>query len=103
MNWVFWFWLETWGTFTETFTIPLSPNANGYLGQAYLTLNDGGDYAHVYVSEVCTQSGDQQLCGINDEPSARADGIFAPNTVSVTYALHSTGGHHVAEGFLFSL
>ena len=103
MNWAVWFWIETWGSFTESVAINLGPNANGYLGEAYISLKDGGDYAHVYVSEVCTGGGDVVLCGERDEPGGRSVVILPNNTLSVTYALHTTGGHHVAEGVIYSL
>lgn len=103
MNPVWTFWIENTGNITGTVTLNLGPNANGYLAEAYFSLKDGGDYAHVYIVQICTGGGDQVLCGINDEPGARAVTFLPNNTISVTYALTTTGGHHVAEGVIYAL
>jgi hypothetical protein len=95
------FWLWTSGANTSTLTLGLDP-AHVYLVDAHLTQSSGGDYAHVYIVEICTQSGDQVNCGINDEGSAQAV-TFLSQATQVTMGLHTTGGEHKAEGVLYVL
>jgi hypothetical protein len=96
------YWMETTGNFTVTVTMALDPTQT-YVIEGFLTKKNGGDYAHVYISELCTQiSSDQIECGINDEPSS---GIvsFLSSPVSVTVGLTTTGGNHRAEGAIYQL
>jgi hypothetical protein len=96
------YWLENTGNITGTLTMALDPTQT-YLIEGFLTKKNGGDYAHVYISEICTQiSSDQIGCGINDESSS---GIvsFLSSAVSVTVGLTTTGGNHRAEGVIYQL
>jgi hypothetical protein len=96
------YWLENTGNITGTLTMALDPTQT-YLIEGFLAKKNGGDYAHVYISEICTQiSSDQIGCGINDEASS---GIvsFLSSAVSVTVGLTTTGGNHRAEGVIYQL
>ena len=102
MQLAYWYWLENTGNITGTVTMALDPTQL-YVIEGFLTKKNGGDYAHVYISELCTQiSSDQIGCGINDEGSA---GIvsFLSQAVSVTVGLTTTGGNHRAEGVIWQL
>ena len=102
MQAVYTYWLENTGNITGTVTMALDPTQN-YVIEGFLTKKNGGDYAHVYISELCTQiSSDQIGCGINDEPSS---GIvsFLYSPTSVTVGLTTTGGNHRAEGAIYQL
>ena len=50
------YWMWTTGTFEVTLDIALDWRKS-YLVTGYLTLTDGDDYAHVYISTVCSYSG----------------------------------------------
>jgi hypothetical protein len=102
MNAVWDFELWTTGDFDETLTLALGPN-NGYLVETYLTKTDGGDYAHAYIAEVCTQDGDQVLCGLNNESDAPSISFLSVGTISVTVGLRTTGGSHRSAGAVFAL
>jgi hypothetical protein len=71
----------------------------------YLTQKDGGDYAHVYISMVCTINGDQRLCGIRDISSDEGLSIVEnlSGADSVTIKLTTRGGRHRAEGVIWEL
>jgi hypothetical protein len=104
------YWMWTSGTFSTTVTFALNPTRS-YLMTGALTGKDGGNYGQVYISMLCTVSGDQVLCGIRDDPSdsSFADisslGIneFISNADSVTVKLRATGGLHRAEGILYDI
>jgi hypothetical protein len=96
------YWLENTGDITGTQEMTLDPTQS-YLVEGYLTKKNGGDYAHVYISEVCTQiSSDQIGCGENDEGGAGIVAVLS-NAVSVTVGLRTTGGNHRAEGVIWQL
>ena len=104
------YWMWTSGTFSTTVTFALNPTRS-YLMTGALTGKDGGDYGQVYISMLCTVSGDQVLCGIRDDPSdspftdISSLGIneFISSADSVTVKLRATGGLHRAEGILYDL
>jgi hypothetical protein len=96
----FWAWAS--GDYNETFTIGLGGAPNGYLVQIYLTAKDGGDYAHAYIAETCTESGDEVLCGLSEEGDADSVEILPANAISVTVGVRTTGGYARAEGAIFS-
>lgn len=102
MQWAYTYWIENTGNITGTTTMALDPTQS-YLVEGYLTKKDGGDYAHVYIAEVCTQvSPDQVDCGVNDEGGAGMVAVLSSAT-SVTVGLHTTGGNHRAEGVVWQL
>ncbi|TMD59774.1 MAG: hypothetical protein E6I91_19720 [Chloroflexi bacterium] len=101
MNVVQTFWMWTTGDFDETLTLSLDPRQL-YLVETYLTKTDGGDYAHTYISETCSEAGDEILCGITNEPDATSVAVMSGD-ISVTVALRTTGGAHRAEGVLYAL
>ncbi len=104
MTWAWTYWMWTTGTFTTSLTMSLNPSRS-YMVTGYLTQKDGGDYAHVYISMVCTISGDQRLCGIRD--ISGDDGLSIVENLngadSVTIKLTTKGGHHRAEGVIWEL
>lgn len=99
------YWMWTTGTNTVTVTIGLDWKKQ-YLVTGYLTLTDGDDYAHVYISTVCTyRGGDQVLCGIRDDSGDFGLGVteFISSATRVTIKLRTTGGAHRAEGAVYEL
>ena len=103
MNWYYWYQMWTTGTFTTSVGIPLDWQRT-YLITGGLTQTNGSDYAHVYISEVCTyDGGDQILCGIRDDTDDSSLNLIEviSGAVSVTLKLRTTGGQHRAEGFVY--
>jgi hypothetical protein len=98
---IYTFWIENSGNITGTTEIALDPSQN-YLIEGYLTKKNGGDYAHVFIYEVCQQSGDQVLCGVYDEGSTGIVDVLN-NATSVTVGLTTGGGNHRAEGIVYQL
>jgi hypothetical protein len=96
----FWAWAS--GDYNETFTIGLRGARTGYLVQTYLTAKDGGDYAHAYIAETCTEAGDLIQCAISDEGDADSVEILPSDAISVTLGVRTTGGYARAEGTIFS-
>lgn len=96
VEWIFEIW--TWGSFDETLTLTTSDPS---MVETYLTKKDGGDYAHAYISEICTEDGDEVLCGINDEGDAPS--VAFTGHGSVTVGLRTTGGNHRSAGVVYSL
>lgn len=105
----YWMWV-TGGT-SASITIGLNLSRQ-YLVTGGLTGKNGGDYAQVYISMVCTIDGDQQLCGLRDDPppdpttSIQSLGIieFLPvNASRVTITLRCSGGAHRAEGVVYDI
>lgn len=94
----------TTGTFEVTVTISLDQRKT-YLVTGYLTLTEGSEYAHVYISTVCHLSGDQVLCGVRDVGSDFGLSVteFLSSASSVTIKLKSRGGAHRAEGVVYEL
>jgi hypothetical protein len=104
------YWMWTSGSTAATLAIGLDPN-RVYLLTGSLVGHDGGNYGQVYISMLCTVSGDEVLCGIRDDPSDSTFtditglGIteFISGAESVTVKLRSTGGLHRAEGVLYDI
>jgi hypothetical protein len=105
MSPVYTYWMWNIGNIDGTLTINLDWRKS-YLITGFLTLTDGDDYAHVYISTVCTYSGgDVVLCGVRDigddfGPSATE---FISSALSVTIKLRTKGGKHRAEGAIYEL
>lgn len=104
------YFMWTRGRFTASVTIALNADRR-YLVTGALTGKSGGDYGQVFISTVCTLSGDQVLCGIRDDPSASPDTNIAnrrlteilTNAVRVTVRLRGDGGLHRAEGVVYDI
>jgi hypothetical protein len=96
----------TTGTYVVSTTIPLNWQRR-YLVTGYLTQTDGDDYAHVYISTVCTFNGsDVILCGVRDISDDTDLGVVEvlPNSaISVVIKLKTRGGRHRAEGVVYEL
>jgi hypothetical protein len=102
MQIAWWYWIENTGNITGTVTMGLDPSQS-YVVEGFLTKKNGGDYAHVYISEVCSQpSSDQILCGVSDEGSAGIVTVLS-GAIRVTVGLHTSGGNHRAEGVIWML
>jgi hypothetical protein len=100
-----WYFMWTTGNFTVSITLDLDWH-HSYLVTGGLVQTDGGDYAHAYISELCSYSGgDQVLCGIRDDGDDSGLNLyeFVSGASSVTITLHTTGGRHRAEGSIFQL
>jgi hypothetical protein len=105
MNWSWWYTMWTTGTFTVTLTLPLDWRLN-YLVTGGLTQTDSGDYAHLYIAEVCTYNGsDVVLCGLRDLDGETDLNIVEPLSSAdrVTIKLRTTGGRHRAEGVVYQV
>jgi hypothetical protein len=106
--WSYWIWTS--GTTTGTVTMGLNPS-RVYLVTGALSGKAGGDYGQVYISTLCTQRGDQILCGIRDlPPESPAANIarlnineFVQNATRVTVKLRGDGGLHRAEGVIYDI
>ncbi len=104
------YWMWTRGTFSITVTTGLDP-ARRYLVTGALAGTSGGDYAQVYISSVCTQTGGQILCGLRDDPADPPDanitslGIveILQSSTLVTVKLRGDGGLHRAEGVIYDI
>ncbi|HEX7744036.1 MAG TPA: hypothetical protein VF462_02075 [Micromonosporaceae bacterium] len=105
------YWMWTRGRFTVSLSIPLN-RFRRYLVTGGLTGKSGGDYGQVFISTVCTMSGDDQvLCGVRDDPADPPDANIAGlgivevigNAVSVTVKLRGDGGLHRAEGVVYDI
>jgi hypothetical protein len=95
----------TTGTFAVTSTIPLDWRKT-YVVTGALTQTDGDDYAHVYISRVCSYSGgDVVSCGIRDVSGDQSLGLveWISGARDVTVKLRTTGGQHRAEGVVYEL
>ena len=98
--WAYWMW--TTGS-TETSVDLALDYTKRYLVTGYLTLTEGEEYAHVYISVVCHyDGGDQVLCGIRDNGDFDL-GVteFISSASRVTIKLRTNGGRHRAEGAIF--
>jgi hypothetical protein len=94
--------MENSGSFGNTLTMALDPT-HTYMVEGFLTKKNGGDYAHVYIAEVCTQvSPDQIDCGIRNEGSSGIVAVLSHAT-EVTIGLQTSGGNHRAEGIIWQL
>lgn len=107
-NNTYWMWIR--GTFRVDVTLGLNPSRI-YLATGGLVGRSGGDYGQVYISTVCTVSGDQVLCGIRDDPADSPEtdiiGLGLVEIISgasrVTVTLRGTGGLHRAEGVVYDI
>lgn len=101
-EWTYWMWIA--GGSTTSLTMSLDPNRS-YMVTGYLTQKDGDDYAHVYISMVCTIDGDLRKCGIRDLSGDTGLGIVETlsGADSVTIKLTTKGGRHRAEGVIWAL
>jgi hypothetical protein len=100
-----WYHLWTTGTYKVSHTVPLNWTKR-YVVTGYLTLTDGDDYAHVYVSVVCHYSGgDVVKCGVLDMSDDKHLGIVKviDGAKSVTVTLKTKGGRHRAEGLVYQI
>jgi hypothetical protein len=105
MNPISTYWMWTTGTFEVTLDFALDWRKS-YLITGYLTLTDGDDYAHIYISTVCTYSGgDQVLCGVRDNGDDFDLSVteFISSAIRVTVKLRTRGGAHRAEGVVYEL
>jgi len=101
--WAYWMW--TTGNFETSVTMSLDFRKT-YLVTGYLTLTEGSERGHVYISTVCTSSGgDVVLCGVRDFGDDFDLGVteFLTGAVSVTVKLKTRGGAHRAEGAVYEL
>jgi len=98
------YWMWATGTHDVTVTIGLDWKKS-YLVTGALTLTDGDDYAHVYISTVCTYTGSQVLCGVRDVGGDFGVGLneFISSATKVTIKLRTKGGSHRAEGVVYEL
>ena len=97
--WIFQQW--TTGDFDETGTLTMGSN-NGGMVETHLTEKDGESYAHAYISETCTEDGDQVLCGVHDdEGSAPSIQFLGQNTVSVVVGLRATDDSARSAGVIW--
>jgi hypothetical protein len=97
--------LWTTGTFSVTSTIPLDWRKT-YVVTGALTQTDGDDYAHVFISRVCSYSGgDVVSCGVRDIGGDQSLGLveWISGARDVTVKLRTTGGRHRAEGVVYEL
>lgn len=99
------YWMWTTGTIDVTLDVALDWRKS-YLVTGYLTLTDGANYAHVYISTVCTyRGGDQVLCGVRDIGGDFGLSVteFISSASKVTLKLRAKGGSHRAEGVIYEL
>jgi hypothetical protein len=100
------YWIWTTGTIDSTLDIGLDWRKS-YLITGYLTLTEGGDYAHVYISTVCNYSGvGPVLCGVRDigvDDFSLSVTQFISSATKVTIKLRAKGGKHRAEGVVYEL
>lgn len=104
------YWMWTRGQFSIDLTIGLDRNRR-YLVTGALTGKSGADYGQVFISVLCTESGDQVLCGLRDfPPGPPATNIASLGIVEavssgsrVTITLRGDGGLHRAEGVIYDV
>ncbi len=95
----------TTGTYEVTLGVGLDWRKN-YLITGQLTLTDGDDYAHVYISTLCTyHGGDTVGCGVRDfnDDFGLSVNEFISSASSVTIKLRTKGGAHRAEGVIYEI
>ena len=105
MSPVYTYWMWNIGNIDGTLTIDLDWRKS-YLITGFLTLTDGDDYAHVYISTVCTYGGgDVVLCGVRDVGDDFGLSVteFVNSALSVTIKLRTKGGKHRVEGAIYEL
>jgi len=101
--WTYWMWVS--GEYEVTIDFDLDWRKS-YLITGCLTLTDGEDYGHIYISTICNYNGgDVVLCGVRDIEDDF--GLSVTECVSsaskVTIKLRSKGGVHRAEGVVYEL
>jgi hypothetical protein len=102
---VYTYWMWHTGTIDGTLEVGLDWTKS-YLITGQLTLTDGDDYAHVYISTVCTyHGGDTVLCGVRDvgDDFGLSVNEVVNSASSVTITLRGKGGAHRAEGVIYEL
>lgn len=102
---IFTYWMWNTGSFDGTLDIPLDWRKS-YLITGHLTLTEGDDYAHVYISTVCNYGGgDQVLCGVRDATDDFDLGVteFVASASNVIVKLRTRGGKHRVEGVVYEL
>ena len=100
-SWTYWMWIT--GSSNISVHMALDP-AKTYLSTGCLTLKDGGDWAHVFISTLCHRaSSDQILCGIRDDTRDNGVTEVIANASRVTVTLSTRGGTHRAEGAIYEL
>ena len=99
-----WYFMWTTGSFSTSLTVNLNPNKT-YLVTGGLVQTQGDNYAHAFISEVCTGGGDVILCGIRDTSGDTDLNLyeFLSGAVNVTITLRTTGGRHRVEGSIYEL
>ena len=105
MSPVYWYWAWVIGSSEVTVTMSLDWRKT-YLITGGLTLTDGDDYAHVYISQVCYYNGSDVIsCGIRDigDDFDLSVHEFVSGASSVTVKLKTRGGKHRAEGAAYEL
>jgi hypothetical protein len=86
-------WLYAPGNTSATLEFDLNTSQQ-YFITGGLTQTDGAG-VHLYISMVCTISGDVQSCGVRDEggdSGQRLQDILGPGASKVVFTLKSTGG-----------
>lgn len=99
------YWMWTTGNFEVSIDFALDWQKS-YLITGYLTLVDGDDRGHIYISMVCNYSGgDVVSCGIRDfgDDFDLSVTEFVSFASSVTVKLKTSGGAHRAEGVVYEL
>lgn len=102
---IFTYWMWNTGNIDGTLNINLDWQKS-YLITGYLTLTEGDNYAHVYISTVCHyRGGDQILCGVRDAGDDFGLSVteFVSSASRVTIKLRTRGGRHRVEGVIYEL
>ncbi len=105
MNPVLTYWMWTTGSTEVTVDIGLDWRKT-YLITGYLTLTDGDNRGHVFISTVCNyDGGDVVGCGVRDFGDDFDLGVteWVSSAESVTIKLKTSGGAHRAEGVVYEL
>ncbi len=99
------YWMWTTGTFEVSLDVDLDWQKT-YLVTGYLTLVDGDDRGHIYISTVCNYNGsDVVSCGVRDigDDFDLSVNEIVGSASSVTIKLKTSGGAHRAEGVVYEL
>jgi hypothetical protein len=105
MNYYGAFWAWAIGQYQGSVQIDLDPEQS-YLVTGFLTQTETEGYAHVYIQEVCTMSGGQQMCGVRDVTRDFQLNIVEvlSGASSVTIGFRTgSGGRHQMEGVIYQL
>jgi hypothetical protein len=101
--WTYWIW--TVGEIEGSIDFSLDWRKS-YLFTGYLTLTEGDERGHIYISTVCNyDGGDVVACGVRDFGDDFDISVteFVSSAESVTVKLKSRGGAHRAEGVVYEL